>query len=113
MPFFLQVFELDAAGDPTSFTFNNHDRCPTILPPEAVPQVYLALQRLMQVIADPTLSVWLQLQPGTTIFIHNTRVLYGRSAFHAAVGRQLDGCYLNNEEFRSTLRVLARKYDRA
>jgi gamma-butyrobetaine dioxygenase len=65
----------------------------------------------MTVARDPALSVWTTLQPGTVIFIHNTRVLHGRSSFQATSGRRLDGCYLNNEEFRSRLRVLARRYD--
>ncbi len=107
----LQVFELDEEGDVISFSFNNDDRSTELLPPDEVPRFYAHLHALLSVLSDPSLAVWLYLVPGTTIFMHNSRVLHGRSEFQAKTGRQLVGCYMNNEEFRSRLRALSRKLE--
>ena len=72
------MFELDSEGDVVSFTFNNDDRSTELLPPEAIPEFYTHLHSLMTVLSDPSLQVWLYLTPGTTIFMHNSRVLHGR-----------------------------------
>jgi alpha-ketoglutarate-dependent taurine dioxygenase len=102
-----QIFQLDDDGDITSFTFNNEDRSSTHFPSDRVPELYMHLHTLLSVIQAPELQLWMQLEPGTTIFLHNTRVLHGRSAFQARGGRKLVGCYVSNEEFRSRLRSLS------
>jgi trimethyllysine dioxygenase len=110
-PCIAQVFELDSEGDVVSFTFNNEDRSTELLSLDAIPEYYRHLHVLMGVVSDPSLQVWLYLTPGTTIFMNNTRILHGRSEFKARTGRRLVGCYMNNEEFKSRLRALARKLE--
>ena len=51
------------------------------------------------------MELLLPLQPGTMAIVHNHRVMHGRTAFTGRRG--LCGCYIGDDEFRSTLRQLA------
>ena len=93
----------------TVLAVNNYDRDVTPLEFDLVEPFYRHLRTLTALIDDPDNSLWLQLRPGTVIFIHNVRVMHGRSGFTASSGRTLSGCYVNNEEFHSRLRAVHAK----
>ncbi|MBV9542797.1 MAG: TauD/TfdA family dioxygenase [Chloroflexi bacterium] len=65
---------------------------------------------LWQLLREPKYRLNMRLAAGELIAYDNNRVLHGRSAFDASSGeRHLQGCYLNQEDLDSTLRLLDRK----
>lgn len=60
---------------------------------------------LSAIVTDPQMELKLPLHPGTMAVVHNHRVMHGRTAFKGKRG--LCGCYVGDDEFRSTIRQLA------
>ena len=60
---------------------------------------------LSSIITESQMEFRLPLQPGTLAVVHNHRVMHGRTAFTGTRG--LCGCYIGDDEFRSTIRQLA------
>lgn len=72
--------------------------------------VYAALQAFTEVLRQPGRALEFTMAPGDMIVFHNRRVLHGRRAFDPTSGhRHLHGGYVDVDELRSKMRVLARK----
>ncbi len=77
---------------------------------ESVLPVYRALQAFTRILREPGRALHFRMSPGDTLVFHNRRVLHGRQAFDPAGGhRHLHGGYVDVDELRSKMRVLARK----
>lgn len=105
------VIQLDASGQVTGFSWNNDDRAPVGrsigMGGPAVSAFYRHLPVLLRALRDPAFELWLPLRPGTVLVFDNTRVLHGRSAFTAASGRVLAGCYVARQDWHGRMRALA------
>jgi len=55
---------------------------------------------------------WLRLLPGDAMVFDNQRVFHGRSGFDTRSERVLSGCYVQDDEYRSAMRVCARRLAR-
>lgn len=74
------------------------------------PRAYRAMRTFSQVAHDPTLRIRFPFEPGDVIAFDNRRILHGRDSFDAASGsRWLRGCYIDQDDVFSTVRVLARQ----
>jgi gamma-butyrobetaine dioxygenase len=103
------VIEVDRAGGPQRIRFNNWLRAATPLPLTRVEPMYHSLGRMWRMLRDPTYRLQFRLEPGDLVSYNNNRVLHGRVAFDSNTGeRHLQGCYLNQEDLDSTLRLLDR-----
>lgn len=58
---------------------------------------------------DPAMEQWLRLLPGDVLVFDNWRVFHGRSGFDTRSERVLSGCYISDDEWRSAVRVAARR----
>jgi alpha-ketoglutarate-dependent taurine dioxygenase len=99
------VFELHAAtSEVSSFRYNELDRAP-FGPPLSYEDIcdFYTHQAVLVRTLD-SLSISHRLEAGDTILVDNHRVLHGR---HAFVGpRNLIGCYLTADDWKSRWRVL-------
>ena len=103
------VIEIGRDGRPGRIRFNNWLRGATVFPPHIVDGMYAALGTFWRLLREPRYQLELRLEPGDLIGYDNARVLHGRASFDASSGeRHLQGCYLNQEDLDSTLRVLER-----
>lgn len=74
-----------------------------------VPRAYAAMRMFSQVSRDPELALAYPFAPGDLVGFDNRRVLHGRDAFDDGVGeRWLRGCYIDQDDLYSRLRVLTR-----
>jgi gamma-butyrobetaine dioxygenase len=105
------IIEVDREGRLARIRFNNGLRAAMIVPDTLVEPMYEALERFWRRLRDPEYRLELRLEPGDLIAYNNNRVLHGRAPFDATSGeRHLQGCYLNQEDVDSTLRLLDRLY---
>ena len=89
--------------------FNNWLRTAMAAPEELVEPMYAALSKMWQMLRDPQYRLNLRLEPGDLIAYDNNRVMHGRAPFDPTTGeRHLQGCYLNQEDLDSTLRLINR-----
>jgi gamma-butyrobetaine dioxygenase len=103
------IIEVDREGRLTRIRFNNWLRSAMIVPDPLVEPMYEALETFWRKLRNPTYRLNLRLEPGHLIAYNNNRVLHGRAPFDATSGeRHLQGCYLNQEDVDSTLRLLDR-----
>jgi gamma-butyrobetaine dioxygenase len=103
------IIELDREGRLTRVRFNNWLRAAMIVPDTLVEPMYEALETFWRRLRNPGYRLNLRLEPGHLIAYNNNRVLHGRAPFDATSGeRHLQGCYLNQEDVDSTLRLLDR-----
>ncbi|GJC90731.1 gamma-butyrobetaine dioxygenase [Colletotrichum liriopes] len=74
---------------------------------------WLAAARVFQdVLEDPINVYQYKMRPGECVLFDNRRVLHGRRAFDTGSGRRwLKGTYVEDEDFRSTLRGIPRAGD--
>lgn len=98
------IIALDDRGEVGRIAYNNLDRAPFLLPPDAMRGFYRALARFHALANDPALELAFRLEPGTALLFDNWRTLHGRRAY--AGQRRLCGAYLNHEDFESRLRLL-------
>ena len=104
------VLEVDAQGRLMRIRFNNWLRGAMNVPDALIEPMYRALRVLWQLLREPKYRLNMRLAAGELIAYDNNRVLHGRSTFDASSGeRHLQGCYLNQEDLDSTLRLLDRK----
>lgn len=76
---------------------------------EDVPRAYAAMRRFSSVAHDPRFQVSTPFVPGDLVGFDNRRILHGRDAFEAGGGeRHLRGCYIDQDDVYSRLRVLTR-----
>lgn len=94
-------------GEILQFRFNNEDRAEMHLSVEEAHEFYRAYRALTELVRDDTYKRWIQLEPGTMVFVDNWRVMHGRSSFSGK--RHLLGAYVSNEDFTNKQRLLDRK----
>jgi gamma-butyrobetaine dioxygenase len=103
------AIELDHDGSFKRVRFNNWLRAALPVPEELVEPMYAALGKMWRMLRDPKHRLNLRLEPGDLIAYNNNRVMHGRAPFDPNSGeRHLQGCYLNQEDVDSTLRLLDR-----
>jgi gamma-butyrobetaine dioxygenase len=72
--------------------------------------MYAAIGTFWRMLRDRKYQLHLRLRPGDLVAYNNHRVLHGRAPFDASSGeRHLQGCYLNQEDIDSMLRMLDRQ----
>ncbi len=77
--------------------------------PADVPRAYAAMRTFSRVAHDPRLMMRYAFVPGDLVGFDNRRVLHGRDPFDPGGGlRRLRGCYLDQDDVFSRLRVLRR-----
>jgi gamma-butyrobetaine hydroxylase len=103
------VIELDREGRLARIRFNNWLRGVLEMPESLVVPMYEALGKFWRMLRDPKYRLNLRLEAGDLISYNNNRVLHGRAPFDDTSGeRHLQGCYLNQEDVDSALRLLDR-----
>lgn len=103
------VIELDRDGRLARIRFNNWLRGVLEAPGSLVVPIYQALGKFWRMLRDPKYRLNLRLEAGDLISYNNSRVLHGRAPFdETSGGRHLQGCYLNQEDVDSALRLLDR-----
>ena len=104
------VIEVDREGRLTRIRFNNWLRGVMVGPEKLIEPMYKALATFWRMLRNPKYRLELRLEPGHLIAYNNNRVLHGRAPFDASSGeRHLQGCYLNQEDVDSALRLLERQ----
>ncbi|CAG0903082.1 unnamed protein product [Darwinula stevensoni] len=84
--------------------YNAYDRAEmSTIETDKVYEVYSAYQKLGRAITEPSREFQIKLQPGTTLFIDNFRVLHARKAFDGR--RVMIFAYVLRDEFLSRLKV--------
>jgi gamma-butyrobetaine dioxygenase len=74
-----------------------------------IPRAYAAMRRFSSIAHDPRFQVRYPFTPGDVVGFDNRQVLHGRDAFDPGGGtRFLRGCYLDQDDLYSRLRVLRR-----
>jgi gamma-butyrobetaine dioxygenase len=103
------AIELDREGRLTRIRFNNWLRGVLQMPDSLVVPIYEALGKFWRMLREPKYRLNLRLEAGDLIAYNNNRVLHGRAPFDETSGeRHLQGCYLNQENVDSALRLLDR-----
>jgi gamma-butyrobetaine dioxygenase len=103
------LIETDREGNLQRIRFNNWLRGATVFPEPILEQMYAAIGKFWRMLRDPKYQLHLRLRPGELIAYDNHRVLHGRASFDASSGeRHLQGCYINQEDVDSMLRLLDR-----
>ncbi len=75
-----------------------------------VPRAYAALRCYAGIAHDDRFQITYRLEPGDLVGFDNRRVLHGRNEFDDGAGhRHLRGCYLDQDDVYSRLRVLNRR----
>jgi len=101
--------EIDRDGNLQRIRFNNWLRGATVFPEAILEPMYAAIGKFWRMLRAPRYQLHLRLRPGDLIAYDNHRVLHGRAPFDASSGeRHLQGCYINQEDVDSTLRMLDR-----
>lgn len=105
------VINVDQFGNIIEIKFNAHLASIFDLPADVMYEYYLAYRSLMKRLRDERFKIELKLSAGQMVVFDNRRVLHGRNKFEDSSGRRhLHGCYVDRSEFKSRLRVLAKKY---
>lgn len=103
------LIEIDRNGNLERIRFNNWLRGATVFPGYIIEQMYEAIAILWRMLRDPKYQLHIRLRRGDLIAYDNHRVLHGRTPFDSSSGeRHLQGCYINQEDVDSTLRLLDR-----
>ena len=70
------------------------------------------MRRFSALAHDPALQIRYPFEPGDLVAFDNRRVLHGRDAFDPGGGsRYLRGCYIDQDDVYSRLRVLSREME--
>ena len=119
----MPMIELRADGELRCIRFNNRSTgAITDVPFEDMADYYSAYRAFAKIISDPALELSFKLDPGECFVVDNTRVMHARSAFELgasepdaseggakAVGRWLQGCYIERDGLFSEIAVLEKK----
>jgi len=73
-----------------------------------IPRAYEALRVFAEAARDPRFQLVYPFRPGDLVGFDNRRVLHGRDSFESAGDRHLRGCYADQDDVYSRLRVLRR-----
>jgi len=103
------LIETDRDGRLQRIRFNNWLRGATVFPEALLEPMYTAIGKFWRMLREPEYQLHLRLRPGELIAYDNHRVLHGRAPFDASSGeRHLQGCYINQEDVDSMLRMIDR-----
>jgi gamma-butyrobetaine dioxygenase len=104
------LIETDRDGNLQHIRFNNWLRGASAFPEPIIEPMYAAIGTFWRMLRDRKYQLHLRLRPGDLVAYNNHRVLHGRAPFDASSGeRHLQGCYLNQEDIDSMLRMLDRQ----
>ena len=81
--------------------------------PADQPRAYEAMRVFSQLAASDRFQIAYPFEPGDLIGFDNRRILHGRDAFESSGRRHLRGMYIDQDEVRSTTRVVNRRLARA
>ena len=96
-------------GTPRDIRHHNALMAPLDHEPDRVKATYTALQAYAATLREPGMALEYRMNPGEMMVFNNRRVLHGRRAFDPGGGkRHLHGAYVDIDELRSKMRVLAR-----
>lgn len=73
-----------------------------------IPRAYDALRVFADMARDPRFQISYPFRPGDLVGFDNRRILHGRDSFVSGGDRHLRGCYADQDDFYSRLRVLRR-----
>ncbi len=76
--------------------------------PADQPRAYAAMRTFSSLAHDPRFQIRFPFAPGDLVGFNNRRVLHGRDAFDSGGARWLRGCYIDQDDVYSRLRVLNR-----
>ena len=103
------VVREDVHGAPVEINFNPAIADIPDLGPEETVAYYRAYRAFMALTRDQRYVVRLKTRPGDLVAFDNRRALHGRTAFDPSTGRRhLRGCYVDNSDLASRIRVLRR-----
>lgn len=77
--------------------------------PEDQPRAYAAMRCFSQMAASDRFQIDYPFAPGDLVGFDNRRILHGRDAFESGGKRHLRGMYIDQDEIRSTARVVSRR----
>lgn len=101
--------ELSPEGEIAEIRMANALRADPDMAEADVPRAYDAMRLMMRMVSDERFVCRYPFAAGDLVIFDNRRILHGRDAFNPNGGvRRLQGCYLDTDELRSRLRVLAR-----
>ena len=73
------------------------------------PRAYAAMRRFSQMADSGRFKIDYPFQPGDLVGFDNRRILHGRDSFESGGKRHLRGMYIDQDEVRSTARVISRR----
>lgn len=76
---------------------------------EDQPRAYAAMRRFSQMAASDRFQIDYPFEPGDLVGFDNRRILHGRDSFESGGRRHLRGMYIDQDEVRSTARVISRR----
>ncbi len=77
--------------------------------PDDQPRAYAAMRRFSEMAASSRFQIDYPFQPGDLVGFDNRRILHGRDSFESGGRRHLRGMYIDQDEVRSTARVISRR----
>lgn len=77
--------------------------------PADMPRAYAAMTCFSQLAASGRFQISYPFAPGDLVGFDNRRILHGREAFESGGARHLRGMYIDQDEVRSTARVVSRR----
>ena len=104
------VINLDHLGNIIEIKYNAHLAEAFDLPESIMHDYYVAYRDLMQRLQLSKYQIQIKLVEGMMAVFDNRRVLHGRQSYEATGKRHLRGCYVDRTEFKSRLRVLAKRF---
>ncbi|MDO7896407.1 gamma-butyrobetaine dioxygenase [Pseudomonas citrulli] len=103
------IIALDALGHVAEIRMANFLRGPFDTAAEQMPGLYRAYRRFIALTRQPRFRLVQRLEPGQLWCFDNRRTLHARNAFDPATGaRHFQGCYVDQDELLSRIRVLQR-----
>jgi predicted HD phosphohydrolase len=103
------TIQLDDQGRVRSFRYNQANRRPLDVPSELMLPMYEALKEFTNMIRSPEYLLKFRLKEGDMLVFNNHRLLHGRTSYDPQViGRHLNGCYLDLEQFESKCSIMHR-----
>ena len=77
--------------------------------PADQPRAYEAMRCFSQMADSDRFKIAYPFEPGDLVGFDNRRILHGRDAFESGGQRHLRGMYIDQDEIRSTGRVISRR----
>lgn len=103
------VITTDPDGSVRSIRFSNHSAQPFLMEPDVLEAYYQAYRAFGRMRESAEFQLRLDLGAGDLYIVDNQRVMHGRTAFAVDGPRHLQSCYIERDELRSRMDVLARR----